>query len=149
MVFLGILNISLDRLVNGLLKTAQGVPPGAVSSLAPLQDETLKLAAMKCLVGVLRSMKNWMNKQLRITDAHHNQKAETDEVGENGVIVLNGSKEALDETLEGTESRTESSSETSEVATFEQRRAYKLEMQVRMNPVPLFEHVHVHCWKSM
>ena len=135
-------------MVNGLLKTAQGVPPGAVSTLVPLQDETLKLAAMKCLVGVWRSMKDWINKQLRITDAQHTQKkSETDEVLESG-ITTNGSKEAFDETVEGAESRTETSNETSEAATFEQRRAHKLEMQVRLHLVSLFEGVYVHCWRT-
>jgi brefeldin A-inhibited guanine nucleotide-exchange protein len=43
-------------MVNGLLKTAQGVPHGAKSSLNPVQDAGLKLEAIKCLVGVLCSM---------------------------------------------------------------------------------------------
>jgi brefeldin A-inhibited guanine nucleotide-exchange protein len=125
-------------LVNGLLKTAQGVSPGVVSTLPPVQDETLKLEAMKCLVGVLRSMKDWMNKQLRITDAQHTQKtSETDEISENGFTTINGPKDASDETTEGTESRTESSNETSEAATFEQRRAHKIEMQVKLLEVDI------------
>lgn len=56
-------------MVNGLLKTAQGVPNGAETSLNPVQDAALKLAAIKCLVGVLRSMGNWLNRQLRLTDS--------------------------------------------------------------------------------
>ena len=52
------------RMVNGLLKTVQGVPPGADSTLQPSQDAQLRLAAIRCLVSVLRSMGQWTNKQL-------------------------------------------------------------------------------------
>lgn len=118
-----------ERMVNGLLKTAQGIPPGAATSLTPMQDATLKLAAMKCLVGVLRSMGDWMNKQLRITDAHYQKMPEAEETSESGSTGLNVLQEGTEETSEGTETRTEASGETSEAATFEQRRAYKLELQ--------------------
>ena len=57
-------------MVNGLLKTAQGIPPGAMTTITTVQDATLQLSAMKCLVGVLRSMGDWMNKQLLISDAN-------------------------------------------------------------------------------
>lgn len=118
-----------ERLVNGLLKTAQGVPPGTVTSLSPLQDGTLKLAAMKCLVGVLRSMGDWMNKQLRITDAYYQKNSETEEMNETGSTALSTVNESTEETSEGTETQLEPASEPSEAATFEQRRAYKLELQ--------------------
>ncbi|WOL09683.1 hypothetical protein Cni_G18436 [Canna indica] len=57
-----------ERMVNGLLKTAQGPPPGTPTTLVPPQDTTMKFEAMKCLVAILRSMGDWMNKQLRIPD---------------------------------------------------------------------------------
>ena len=57
------------RMVNGLLKTAQGIPPGSDSALNPAQDAQLRLAAVKCLVGVLRSMCNWTNRQMRLNDS--------------------------------------------------------------------------------
>ena len=36
----------------------------------------MKLEAMKCLFVVLRSMGDWMNKQLRTPDAHYSRKFE-------------------------------------------------------------------------
>ncbi|CAI5510651.1 unnamed protein product [Closterium sp. Naga37s-1] len=56
-----------ERMVSGLLKTAQGVPPGADSTLNAAQDQQLRLAAIKCMVGVLRSMGSWTNRQLCVT----------------------------------------------------------------------------------
>ena len=110
-------------MVNGLLKTAQGIPPGATTTITPVQDATLQLSAMKCLVGVLRSMGDWMNKQLLISDANLNKIHEFEEGNES-------SAEGVEETHEGSEARIEPVGETSEAATFEQRRAYKLELQV-------------------
>lgn len=117
-----------ERMVNGLLKTAQGIPPGVTTSLLPLQDATLKLAAMKCLVGVLRSMKDWMNKQLRITDAQSHRVFESEELNESGSTGLPPVQEGAEEAMEGSEPRPEANGETT-VSTFEQRRAYKLELQ--------------------
>ncbi|KAG8096800.1 hypothetical protein GUJ93_ZPchr0013g34493 [Zizania palustris] len=57
-----------ERMVNGLLKTAQGPPAGVTTTLVPPQDTTMKSEAMKCLVAILRSMGDWMNMQLRIPD---------------------------------------------------------------------------------
>lgn len=118
-----------ERMVNGLLKTAQGIPPGVTTSLSPLQDATLKLAAMKCLVGVLRSMKDWMNKQLRITDAQNHKVFESEELNESGSTGLPPVQEGADEAMEGSEPRPEANGEITAVSTFEQRRAYKLELQ--------------------
>lgn len=116
-------------MVNGLLKTAQGVPPGVATSLLPPQEATLKFEAMKCLVAVLRSMGDWMNRQLRIPDPHSTKKIEAadnnHEVG--GLPMANGNGE---EPVEGSETHSETSSEASDVSTIEQRRAYKLELQV-------------------
>ncbi|XP_059458608.1 brefeldin A-inhibited guanine nucleotide-exchange protein 2 [Corylus avellana] len=117
-----------ERMVNGLLKTAQGVPPGVATTLLPPQEVTMKLEAMKCLVAILRSMGDWMNKQLRIPDPHSTKKFEAAENGpESGSIpIANGNG---DESVEGSDSHSEASSEASEVLTIEQRRAYKLELQ--------------------
>ncbi|XP_058086945.1 brefeldin A-inhibited guanine nucleotide-exchange protein 2-like [Magnolia sinica] len=118
-----------ERMVNGLLKTAQGVPPGTATTLQPPQEATMKLEAMKCLVSILRSMGDWMNKQLRIPDSHSPKKSEaaenTPESG-NGLLVENGNAE---ETAEGSDSHSDTANEVSEVASIEQRRAYKLELQ--------------------
>ena len=141
----------LCRMVNGLLKTAQGVPLGAETSLNLVQDAGLKLAAIKCLVGVLRSMGNWLNRQLRLTDSSPYMKPNdgdenTSEAGESvsaqapppALVSETGeeSGEKIDDKIgekngevsSSFESR--SAEETSEAATFEQRRAYKLEVQV-------------------
>lgn len=116
-------------MVNGLLKTAQGVPPGTTTTLLPPQEVTMKLEAMKCLVAILRSMGDWMNKQLRIPDPHSTKKHEAVENSpELGTVpVANGNG---DEAVEGSDSQSEASSEVSDVSTIEQRRAYKLELQV-------------------
>ncbi|XP_022633078.1 brefeldin A-inhibited guanine nucleotide-exchange protein 2 isoform X2 [Vigna radiata var. radiata] len=117
-----------ERMVNGLLKTAQGVPPGATTTVLPPQEETLKLEAMKCLVAVLKSMGDWMNKQLRIPDPLSGKKVEAvDNDHDAGVPpTANGNGE---EPAEGSDTQSEISNETSEVSNIEQRRAYKLKLQ--------------------
>ncbi|PPD91846.1 hypothetical protein GOBAR_DD11205 [Gossypium barbadense] len=65
-----------ERMVNGLLKTAQGVPPGVATTLLPPQEATMKLEAMRCLVAILRSMGDWMNQQLRIPDPYSTKRFE-------------------------------------------------------------------------
>lgn len=115
-------------MVNGLLKTAQGVPPGTSTTLLPPQETTLKLEAMKGLVAVLRSMGEWMNKQLRIPDAHSPKKIEVENNLEaRNLATENGHEE---ESVEVSDSSSDASGEVSDVATIEQRRAYKLELQV-------------------
>ncbi|KAL2330447.1 hypothetical protein Fmac_018028 [Flemingia macrophylla] len=118
-----------ERMVNGLLKTAQGVPPGATTTVLPPQEETLKLEAMKCLVAVLKSMGDWMNKQLRIPDPHSGKKVEAVDNGHEavGLPMANGNGE---EPVEGSDPHSEISNEASEVSNIEQRRAYKLKLQV-------------------
>ena len=114
------------RMVNGLLKTAQGVPLGATTTVLPPRAETLKHEAMKCLVAVLKSMGEWMNKQLRIPDPHSGKKV--DNGHEAGVLPMaNGNEE---EPVEGSDTHSEISNEASEVSTIEQSRAYKLKLQV-------------------
>ncbi|CAM8987344.1 unnamed protein product [Rhodiola kirilowii] len=116
-----------ERMVNGLLKTAQGVPPGTATTLLPPQEATLKLEAMKDLVAVLRSMGDWMNKQLRIPDTHSPKKIEVENSLETrNLTTENGHEE---ESVEGSDSPSDASSEVSDVTNIEQRRAYKLELQ--------------------
>lgn len=119
----------ISRMVNGLLKTAQGVPPGVATTLLPPQEATMKLEAMKCLVAVLRSIGDWMNKQLRIPDPSSNKRFEATENSPEpgGLPMANGNSE---EPVEGSDTHSESSSEASDALTIEQRRAYKLELQV-------------------
>ncbi|XP_075519219.1 LOW QUALITY PROTEIN: brefeldin A-inhibited guanine nucleotide-exchange protein 2-like [Primulina tabacum] len=116
-----------ERMVNGLLKTAQGVPPGVPTTLQPAQDVTMKLEAMKCLVAILKCMGYWMNKQLRIPDSRSARKFETaDNSSDPGISWANGN---IDEPNETPDSNSEASTEVSDVSTIEQRRAYKLELQ--------------------
>ncbi|KAL7606603.1 hypothetical protein Lser_V15G15902 [Lactuca serriola] len=110
-----------ERMVNGLLKTAQGVPPGVATTLLPPQDAAMKLEAMKCLVAVLKSMGNWMNKQLRIELVENTSEILNPPI-ENGI---SNEKESVDIS----DSHSETSSEVSDASTIEQRRAYKLEIQ--------------------
>lgn len=116
-------------MVNGLLKTAQGVPPGNVTTLLPPQEVTMKLEAMKCLVEILKSMGDWMNKQLRIPDRHSMKQIEPAENSPEttNLSLANGNG---DELVEGSDTHSEASTEASDVSTIEQRRAYKLELQV-------------------
>ncbi|CAN1308266.1 Brefeldin A-inhibited guanine nucleotide-exchange protein 2 [Linum perenne] len=118
-----------ERMVNGLLKTAQGVPPGTATSLMPPQEAIMKLESMKCLVSVLKSMGDWMNKQLRIADDPSSAKKleaaeNSPETGSFSVINGNG-----EEPAEVSDSQSEVSTETHDVSSIEQRRAYKLELQ--------------------
>ncbi|KAI3693295.1 hypothetical protein L6452_33129 [Arctium lappa] len=119
-----------ERMVNGLLKTAQGVPPGVAITLTPSQEATMKLEAMKCLVAILKSMGDWMDKQLRIPDPHSANLSDVVEYSsemknlpmENGVATEH-------ELADGSDSHSEASIEVSDALTIEQRRAYKLELQ--------------------
>nr|XP_027108154.1 brefeldin A-inhibited guanine nucleotide-exchange protein 2 [Coffea arabica] len=116
-----------ERMVNGLLKTAQGVPPGASTTLVPPQDVTMKLEAMKCLVAILKSMGDWMNKQLRIPDPHTAKKFEAENGSEPASLLMANGND--DDPVEASDSPSEASSEVSDASTIEQRRAYKLELQ--------------------
>ncbi|KAE8721283.1 Brefeldin A-inhibited guanine nucleotide-exchange protein 2 [Hibiscus syriacus] len=117
-----------ERMVNGLLKTNQGVPSGAATTLLPSQEATMKLEALKCLVAILKSMGDWMNKQLCIPDPHSAQRFEAIENSPEPVNVPmeNGNEE---EAVEGSDFHSEASSETSDALTIEQCQAYKLELQ--------------------
>ncbi|GAB4844373.1 Brefeldin A-inhibited guanine nucleotide-exchange protein 2 [Ancistrocladus abbreviatus] len=117
-----------ERMVNGLLKTAQGVPAGVVTTLLLPQEATMKFEAMKCLVAILYSMGDWMNRQLRIPDPHSTIKSElAANIKEYSVLPLaNGNG---DEPVERSDNHSESSNDISDVQTIEQRRAYKLELQ--------------------
>ncbi|GBG70987.1 hypothetical protein CBR_g8287 [Chara braunii] len=131
-----------ERMVNGLLKTAQGVSPGIDTSLTPQQDTGLKLAALKILVGVLRSMGNWMNRQLRLTDVPYMNKAISilsaveDAVSDTASSFAAGAREGdgvVEDSTDMTDLSSENVAESSEVAQLEQRRAYKLELQEGIN----------------
>eukprot|EP00262_Sarcandra_glabra_P004781 TRINITY_DN1602_c0_g3_i1.p1 TRINITY_DN1602_c0_g3~~TRINITY_DN1602_c0_g3_i1.p1 ORF type:complete len:1356 (+),score=263.89 TRINITY_DN1602_c0_g3_i1:327-4070(+) len=76
-------------------------------------------------------MGDWMNKQLRLPDPYSPKKPEASENNPesgNDLPMANGNGEEPAEG-QGLDSHSETSSEVSEVASFEQRRAYKLELQ--------------------
>ena len=56
----------LHRIVNGLLKTALGVPAGSTTTLNVSQDQTFRIESVKCLATIMKSMSAWMDQQLRI-----------------------------------------------------------------------------------
>uniref|UniRef100_A0A1J3H684 Brefeldin A-inhibited guanine nucleotide-exchange protein 2 n=2 Tax=Noccaea caerulescens TaxID=107243 RepID=A0A1J3H684_NOCCA len=117
-----------ERVVNGLLKTAQGAPPGTATTLLPPQELAMKLEAMKCLVAILKSMGDWLNKQLRLPVSNSLDKAEALEIdlGPGSPQLANGNG---DEAAEGSDTHSETSGGTSDALAIEQRRAYKLELQ--------------------
>ncbi|XP_047319822.1 brefeldin A-inhibited guanine nucleotide-exchange protein 1-like [Impatiens glandulifera] len=113
-----------ERTVNGLLKTALGPPPGSTTTLSPAQDATFRLESVKCLVKIIESMGIWMDQQLKIQDFSTPKGSFSDgssinrniSIGEEGVLA-------------DAELHTEATSEFSDAALLEQRRAYKLELQ--------------------
>ncbi|XP_072962214.1 brefeldin A-inhibited guanine nucleotide-exchange protein 1 [Typha angustifolia] len=112
-----------ERIVNGLLKTALGVTPGSVTTLSGAQDHTFRIESVKCLATIVKSMGAWMDQQLRIEDFSP-KGPENDHLVDN-LNVLNGEEgNVIDYEL-----HSDSSSELSDAATLEQRRAYKLEFQ--------------------
>ncbi|KAG7635153.1 Sec7 C-terminal [Arabidopsis suecica] len=117
-----------ERMVNGLLKTAQGVPPGTATTLMPPQEAAMKLEAMKCLVAILKSMGDWLNKQLRLPVSNSLNKSDVIEIdlGPGSPQLANGN---ADESADGSDTYSESSGGTSDALAIEQRRAYKLELQ--------------------
>ncbi|KAJ4758279.1 Brefeldin A-inhibited guanine nucleotide-exchange protein 1 [Rhynchospora pubera] len=115
-----------ERIVNGLVKTALGVPPGTATSLSPAQDQTFRIESVKCLATVIKSMGIWMDQQLKIGDFTP-KGTETD--GAHSVdtfgsfSVEEGSGSDFDSSI------SDSGSEYSDTSTLEQRRVYKLELQ--------------------
>ncbi|KAG6384383.1 hypothetical protein SASPL_155803 [Salvia splendens] len=96
------------------------------STLQALQDASMKLEAMKCLVAILKCMGNWMNKQLQIAvaDIQSSKKLDAADNGSN-----TGSppfpNDIIDEPTKGSDAQSEASSEVSDVSTLEQCRAYR------------------------
>ncbi|KAL9417374.1 hypothetical protein AB3S75_040370 [Citrus x aurantiifolia] len=113
-----------ERIVNGLLKTALGPPPGSTTSLSPAQDIAFRYESVKCLVSIIRSMGTWMDQQLRIGETCLPKGSETDSSIDNNSIP-NGE----DGSVPDYEFHAEVNPEFSDAATLEQRRAYKIELQ--------------------
>ncbi|KAL4354152.1 hypothetical protein GQ457_06G003710 [Hibiscus cannabinus] len=113
-----------ERIVNGLLKTAQGPPLGSTTTLSPVQDITFRHESVKCLVAIINSMGAWMDQQLKIGDSDLPKGFENDTSAENH-LALPGEDGAVPDC----ELHPEINSELSDAATLEQRRAYKIELQ--------------------
>lgn len=112
------------RVVNGLLKTALGPPSGSTTSLSPIQDITFRHESVKCLVSIIKSMGAWMDQQLSLGDSYLPKRADSDTTENH--LTLNGE----DGIVSDNELHPEVNSEHSDAATLEQRRAYKIELQV-------------------
>ncbi|CAA6672300.1 unnamed protein product [Spirodela intermedia] len=113
-----------ERTVNGLLKTALGVPPGSATTLSPTQDISFRNGSVSCLVCIIKSMGFWMDQQLRIGE--FSPKNSSVDSSTDNHASLNGEEGGLDFDL-----HSEVNSELSDAATLEQRRAYKKELQVK------------------
>ncbi|GMI78755.1 BIG1 [Hibiscus trionum] len=113
-----------ERIVNGLLKTALGPPPGSTTTLSAVQDITFRHDSVRCLAGIIKSMGAWMDGHLKIGDSILRKSFENDTSAENH-STLTGE----DGTLPDCELHPEMNSELSDAATLEQRRAYKMELQ--------------------
>ncbi|OMP11373.1 SEC7-like protein [Corchorus olitorius] len=110
-----------ERIVNGLLKTALGPPPGSTTTLSAVQDITFRHESVKCLVGIIKSMGAWMDQQLKIGDSDLPRSLEIDASAESHSIPT---------TEDGAVTDCELHPEMNpESASFEQRRAYKIELQ--------------------
>ncbi|KAK5837069.1 Brefeldin A-inhibited guanine nucleotide-exchange 2 [Gossypium arboreum] len=113
-----------ERIVNGLLKTALGPPPGSTTTLSAVQDITFRHESVKCLVGIIKSMGAWMDQQLKIGDSDLPSGSESETSAESHLTPS-----AEDGVVPDYELNLELNSELSDSATLEQRRAYKIELQ--------------------
>lgn len=101
------------------------MPAGSVTTLSPAQDNTFCIESVKCLAGIIKSMGAWMDQQLRIGDFSP-RSTETDYSIENNSSFTGEEGNGFDYEL-----HSDTSSELSDAATLEQRRAYKIELQVK------------------
>ncbi|GAV81823.1 Sec7 domain-containing protein/DUF1981 domain-containing protein/Sec7_N domain-containing protein [Cephalotus follicularis] len=113
-----------ERIVNGLLKTALGPPPGSTTTLSSAQDITFRHESVRCLVSIIKSMGAWMDQQLTIENSYLPKSSENEASIEN-----HSSPNGEDGTVPDYELHPEVNSESSGAATLEQRRAYKIELQ--------------------
>ncbi|WCJ28586.1 Brefeldin A-inhibited guanine nucleotide-exchange protein 1 [Euphorbia peplus] len=112
-----------ERIVNGLLKTALGPPPGSTTTLSSAQDITFRHESVKSLVVIIKSMGTWMDQQLRIGESYVQKSTESDNSTENN-INPSGEDSSSDYDI-----HSEVNAEMPDAASLEQRRAYKIELQ--------------------
>ncbi|CAB80485.1 guanine nucleotide-exchange protein-like [Arabidopsis thaliana] len=113
-----------ERIVNGLLKTALGPPPGSSTILSPVQDITFRHESVKCLVSIIKAMGTWMDQQLSVGDSLLPKSLENEAPANNH---SNSNEE--DGTTIDHDFHPDLNPESSDAATLEQRRAYKIERQ--------------------
>ncbi|KAL4301738.1 hypothetical protein GQ457_10G019250 [Hibiscus cannabinus] len=113
-----------ERVVNGLLKTSLGPPPGSTTTLSAVQDFSLRHESVTCLVVIIKSMGAWMDQQLKIGDSDLPKNFESDSSAERQSASF-----AEDGVLPDCDFHPEINYELSDAATLEQRRAYKIELQ--------------------
>ncbi|XP_039014539.1 brefeldin A-inhibited guanine nucleotide-exchange protein 1-like [Hibiscus syriacus] len=113
-----------ERIVNGLLKTSLGPPPGSTTTLSTVQDFSLRNESVLCLVGIIKAMGAWMDQQLKIGDSDLPKSFESD-----SAVERQSTSFSEDGVLPDCEFNPEMSYELSHAATLEQCRAYKIELQ--------------------
>ncbi|CAN6477110.1 unnamed protein product [Victoria cruziana] len=113
-----------ERIVNGLLKTALGVPPGSVTTLSPAQDIAFRHESVRCLVAIIKAMGQWMDQQLRIVVTRPSKDPDLDSLGVESHLLNGEEGSTIDYEL-----HYDAYGELSEAANLEQRRAYKMELQ--------------------
>ncbi|XP_019087283.1 PREDICTED: brefeldin A-inhibited guanine nucleotide-exchange protein 4-like, partial [Camelina sativa] len=116
----------LERIVNGLLKTALGPPTGSSTTLSPAQDSTFRNDSVKCLVNIAKAMGNWMDQQLKVNETVWPK-------GSQVYASMDSNAGQIGE-LEGTISDCDSQPDTTnpeayDASMLQQRRAYKIELQ--------------------
>ncbi|GJN38851.1 hypothetical protein PR202_gb27929 [Eleusine coracana subsp. coracana] len=113
-----------ERIVNGLLKTALGVPAGSTTTLTVAQDQTFRIESVKCLATIIMSMSAWMDQQLRIGE--FSPKSSEIQSSTDNHNVHNGEEGSGIDYEQQTDA---SSSDITDSSSVEQRRAYKIELQ--------------------
>uniref|UniRef100_A0A0E0C926 SEC7 domain-containing protein n=1 Tax=Oryza meridionalis TaxID=40149 RepID=A0A0E0C926_9ORYZ len=111
-----------ERIVNGLVKTALGVPAGSTTTLTVAQDQTFRIESVKCLAVIVKSMCSWMDRQLRIGEF---SPISSETPGSMDNHTTNGDGSGMDYDMQPDTS----SSDISDSSSLEQRRAYKIELQ--------------------
>lgn len=97
-----------------------------MTTLSPAQDYTFRNESIKCLATIIKSMGAWLDQQSKIGDFYL-KSTETDHSPDNPISINGEEGNGIDYELQS-----DFSVELSGAATLEQRRAYKLELQVKM-----------------
>ncbi|WVZ77501.1 hypothetical protein U9M48_025360 [Paspalum notatum var. saurae] len=120
-----------ERVVNGLLKTALGVPPGSTTTLTTAQDQTFRIESVKCLATIIKSMGSWMDQQLRIgefspkvSEASLSSLSSLSSIDIPNILVGEDGS-GMDYDLQSDSG----SPDVSGASSLEQRRAFKIELQ--------------------